>query len=191
MNYYSKTGRLKEIFLSELEGNMYEKSIYIPSIRCFAQRYCASVNTIQRMFRELEAEGILKRHANGRLSIVSVQDSVSVNTTQKTTIGWFYYGSYDRSIVKITCGIEQYIQENDLGIYISSSNNSKSIIDGLKNIEKSGIDGVIITRHSDPDYDAAVRQLAASGFPVVNACGYFENCQFSQILSDEFSGIYR
>jgi len=197
MSYYSKADRLKEVFLSDIDGERFMRDKYIPSAQHLAELYSASRNTVRRMLGQLVEEGILERCSNNRLlrskgcSVVTMSETAADVLEKPIVLGWFYSGSSDRDVVDRSRGIERYVRENRLELRIFSSVRShEPILNLLENITNCGVDGVIVAHHPQERYIAAINQVADMNFPVVIACGQSESCRASLVAGDEFSGIY-
>ncbi len=94
MHYYSKSQKLKEILLGELNGGSLNNNGSFPSILFLAKRYGCSRNTIRKVLAELGDEGILPHNSDG--SVFSPGKKQPGKSGKKNmVIGWFYSGSRD------------------------------------------------------------------------------------------------
>ncbi len=197
MNYHSKTQRLKEIFLGDLNGGRFKGNGPIPAALYLAELYGVSRNTIRRMLSELSEEGFLQRSVNNRFVIVPESKTADENEAGKThekrvVLGWFYSGSRDQLIVERTKGIERFVEENNLELrVVTSLHGHESVLELLDKIQDCGIDGVIVANHLLPRYTETLNRLAKARFPMVIACGQPpESCQVNVVAEDDFHGIY-
>ncbi len=196
-NYYSKTQRLKEIFLSDLDGKRFKDGDTVPSAVLLAKTYGASRNTIRKMLEELSAEGLLRRCDNNRFSVIA--DTAKKDTpelkklsSKRLVIGWVYSGSRDLLIVRRTRGIERFCEEKNLDLRIvSSQTGHEPILKFFENIRNYEIDGIITANHCQAQYAEALNRLIQSDFPLVIACGYpQESCRVNVVSEDDFKGMY-
>ena len=200
MNYHSKTQRLKEIFLGDLNGGRFNDNGPLPSTLYLADLYGASRNTIRKMLSELSGEGVLQRCANNRFTAIPASENRSGRRRRKTAnikrtvLGWFYSGSQDQLIVERTKGIERFVEENNLELrVITSVHGHESVLELLNRIQDCsiGIDGVIVANHPLPRYEETLKKLAQAAFPVVVACGQPpESCRVNVVVEDDFYGVY-
>ena len=199
MGYYSKTAKLKEIFLGDLAGERFGKSETIPAALHLSKIYAVSRNTIRKMLFELENEGILHRNGNNELlftngSVSNLHNSLTSSTAateKRTVLGWFYSGSRDQLIVERTRGIERFVEENNLELrVVTSLQGHTPLLRQLENIENCGIDGVLVANHPLPSYVAALERLDSIHYPLVIACGHPQGEKFNVVMEDDFFGTY-
>jgi len=172
--------RLRE----SIESSSYKPGERLPAISALVKALDVDARTIRSALAHLEEEGLIT-YTPRRGAVVTRA------TTKKNAIAAVWAAQPDYRIIHMREGIRRYAKENNLEFRIfMSPQGHEQTLDILCNIEKCGVDGVIVIPFNTPEYLVTIEKLTAAKFPIVSV-RTIEELAISSVETDSFGSGYQ
>ncbi len=202
--YRSKVTRLAELLAEDLASGHYAAGQMLPAETELGMRYSSSRMTMRKALDMLATRGLVRRlpHRGVQLlprsepaptiSTPSPSPATTWQRSGKPVLAAISASPPAEHLVLIREGIEEYARENDLSLrFISTAPEGAHHFDLLANVERLGVDGMVMLPYPGPEPVEALQRLWQSGFPIVCVEKRSDRVPLPSVEPDNASGMFK
>ena len=203
-NYRSKSVRLAEQFLVEIDAQRWAEGSFIPPETVLAERFGSARLTVRKALAQLEEQQRLRRIPHQGL-VVNAQDgsrtaapavrhrrAASQQPAERLTVALVSASAPDEGASRILAGIEAYCREQGISLQsLSANDDPEEPFAGLSDVEAMGVSGVVVLPYPGTEHRELLTGLHARSFPLVCIERRSAELQVPSVEIDNRTGMYR